>query len=84
MHTFPTNNREELIARCKLKVAERPRRADTAQQLANGVPLFLDQLTRTLEAEDKSGAKPRRMAALKPVSYSNWLRARKASPGGRR
>lgn len=52
MHTFLTNNRDELIARCKLKVACRPRRSATDQQLANGVPLFIDQLIRTLEAEE--------------------------------
>lgn len=52
MHSFLHNNRDELIARCKHKVAQRPRRAATAQQLSNGVPLFLDQLTRTLRAEE--------------------------------
>ncbi len=51
MHTFLLNNRDELISRCKLKVAQRPKRGATHQQLANGIPLFLDQLTRTLEAE---------------------------------
>ena len=52
MHQFLTNNRAELISRCKTKVAHRPHRAATELQLANGVPLFLDQLTRTLEAEE--------------------------------
>ena len=52
MHGFLANNRDELIARCKAKVARRPHRAATAQQLANGVPLFLEQLTRTLQAEE--------------------------------
>ncbi|MEJ8814389.1 HAMP domain-containing sensor histidine kinase [Variovorax ureilyticus] len=52
MHQFLFNNREELIARCKTKVAQRPRRAATEAQLANGVPLFLDQLMRTLEAQE--------------------------------
>jgi len=56
MHTFLRNNRSELIARCKHKVAQRPKRAATAAQLANGVPLFLDQLTRTLEAEQADEA----------------------------
>jgi len=51
MHKFLSNNRQELIARCKAKVARRPRRAATAAQLANGVPLFLDQVTRALEAQ---------------------------------
>jgi len=52
LHRFLLNSREELIARCKLKVGRRPRRAATHQQLANGIPLFLDQLTSTLAAED--------------------------------
>ena len=52
MHTFLANNRDELIRRCKEKVARRPRRAATASQLRNGVPMFLDQLTKTLEADE--------------------------------
>ena len=52
MHAFLLHHRDELIARCKSKVAERPRRAATTEQLANGVPLFLRQLIRTLEAEE--------------------------------
>ena len=51
MHMFLANNRDELIARCKSKVAQRPRRAATEEQLKNGVPLFLEQLRRTLVAE---------------------------------
>lgn len=51
MHQFLDNNRDELIARCVEKVARRPRRAATPEQLKNGVPLFLEQLTKTLEAE---------------------------------
>ena len=51
MHRFLSNNRDELIARCKMKVAQRPLRAATEKQLAHGVPMFLDQLTRTLAAE---------------------------------
>ena len=53
MHKFLSNNRAELIARCKTKVAQRPRRAATEAQLANGIPLFLDQLMRTLEAQEE-------------------------------
>ncbi len=51
MHSFLSDNRDELIARCKAKVARRPNRAATPQQLANGIPLFLEQLTNTLQAE---------------------------------
>jgi len=52
MHECLRNNSDELIARCEYKVSKRPRRAATEQQQSNGVPLFLDQLTRTLEAEE--------------------------------
>ena len=65
MHAFLLNNRDELIMRCKAKVAERPRRAATTAQLANGVPLFLTQLTRTLEAED-AGARTKGISISGP------------------
>jgi signal transduction histidine kinase len=56
MHNFLANNRDELNARCKAKVTRRPRRAATEEQLGNGIPLFLDQLQRTLEAEEAGHA----------------------------
>ena len=49
---FLTHNRDELIDRCKAKVARRPSGTATGAQLSNGVPLFLEQLTRTLQAEE--------------------------------
>ena len=52
MHTFIANNRTELVDRCKAKVAQRQYRAATEAQLANGVPLFIEQLERTLAAEE--------------------------------
>ena len=51
MHVFLANNRDALIERCRAKVAQRPARAATAQQLQNGVPLFLDQLISALRLE---------------------------------
>ena len=51
MYEFLTHNRADLIARCIEKVAKRPKRAATKQQLKNGIPMFIDQLTRTLAAE---------------------------------
>jgi signal transduction histidine kinase len=59
MHRFLSNNRAELIARCTEKVAKRPKRNATTKQLQNGIPMFLEQLRRTLEAEqggDRSDA----------------------------
>lgn len=52
MYSFLANNRDELIERCKAKVALRPTRAATLDQLKNGVPIFLEQLERTLRAEE--------------------------------
>lgn len=54
MHVFLANNRAELIERCRAKVAQRPAREATEQQLQNGVPMFLDQLIRTLQMEQTS------------------------------
>ena len=56
MRGFLQNNRDELIRRCKDKVALRPARDATREQLSHGIPMFLDQLTRTLEAEDGGDA----------------------------
>lgn len=53
MHEFLARNRDELIARCAAKVARRPNRGATAQQLANGIPQFLEQLACTLQAEER-------------------------------
>lgn len=51
MYQFLSENYDDLVARCKAKVSQRPRRAATPEQLANGIPLFLSQLISTLEAE---------------------------------
>jgi signal transduction histidine kinase len=56
MHVFLANNRDELIARCKAKVAKRSQRQATEAQLRNGIPMFLDQLQRTLKAEEMHDA----------------------------
>lgn len=54
MYEFLRNNREELAARCRDKVALRPGRAATTSQMQNGVPMFLDQLVRTLMIEQST------------------------------
>lgn len=51
LHDFLTNNTDELTKRCRAKVAERDGRNATEPQLRNGVPMFLDQLIRTLRVE---------------------------------
>jgi signal transduction histidine kinase len=56
LHAFLSNNRNELIERCRAKVRRRLQRNATEIQLVNGIPLFLDQLIRTLVAEDGGDA----------------------------
>ena len=48
LHEFITENRDEIIGRCRAKVATRSVPPPTADELSHGVPLFLDQLVRTL------------------------------------
>jgi len=52
MHTFLSNNHDDLIARCRSKVLKRSHRDATEEQLKSGVGLFLDQLILTLVAEE--------------------------------
>jgi len=51
MHEFLTANRADLIARCRSKVAQRPAPGATEEELEYGIPLFLDQLIKTLRVE---------------------------------
>src|SRR5450830_368163 len=54
MYEFLINNRTDLAVRCREKVALRPGRIASEAQLRNGVPMFLDQLIRTLAIERTS------------------------------
>lgn len=51
LHEFLAAHRAELIERCALKVAQRPMPKATEAELAHGIPLFLDQLVKTLRME---------------------------------
>jgi hypothetical protein len=51
LHDFLTTNRAELIDRCRTKVGQRTAPRATDDELTHGVPLFLDQLIRTLQVE---------------------------------
>jgi signal transduction histidine kinase len=54
MHEFLTENRGELIERCRMKVAQRPAPKATAEELDHGITLFLDQIIKTLRAEESA------------------------------
>ena len=48
LHEFITINREEIVLRCRAKVATRSVPPPTEAEINHGVPLFLDQLVTTL------------------------------------
>lgn len=54
MYQFLTDNRIELIARCRAKIAQRELSAVPREELHYGVTLFLDQLIKTLRVERTS------------------------------
>jgi signal transduction histidine kinase len=51
LQEFITTYRDAIIAKARGKLTARPWRSATANELENGVPLFLTQLAATLEAE---------------------------------
>lgn len=57
MHAFLTANRADLIARCREKVASRTPWRQPRRELAHGITVFLDQLIRTLLAEESENVR---------------------------
>jgi signal transduction histidine kinase len=55
LHEFLTANREEIIARTREKVANRPAPRATEAELENGIPLFLSQLVDMLQSPSSEG-----------------------------
>ena len=54
LHEFLTAHRDDLIARCRSKVMNRRAPKVTDAELEHGIPLFLDQLIKTLTVEQSS------------------------------
>lgn len=61
LHAFITRNREEIIARTRIKVSERKAPLPTDAELVNGVPLFLDQLVEILRRSPLAQAESARV-----------------------
>jgi hypothetical protein len=53
LHEFLTSNRRVLIDRCRVMVGSRSEPKATADELAHGIPTFLDQLIETLTLEQR-------------------------------
>jgi signal transduction histidine kinase len=64
LQEFIELNREEIITRCRAKVATRSIPAPSEAEINHGVPLFLDQLIEALRAGGTSGFDIDRSAAL--------------------
>lgn len=54
LHEFITLNRDEIVRRCRAKVAQRSLPPQTAAATEHGVPLFLDQLVNALRLGQSS------------------------------
>jgi len=65
LHEFLSNNRSELIDRCRAKVATREHSA-TTEQLQNGIPKFLEQLIFILRSEQASSTFQTQTISVKP------------------
>ena len=54
LHEFLSAHRDDLIARCRAKVQSRRAPKATDAELEHGIPMFLDQLVKTLLVEQSS------------------------------
>ena len=64
LHEFVTAHREEIIRRCRAKVATRSMPPPTEAEIAHGVPLFLDQLVDALRLGLRSSPQIEKSAVL--------------------
>jgi signal transduction histidine kinase len=65
LHEFITLNRDEIVLRCRAKVATRSVPPPTEAEINHGVPLFLDQLVATLRGgQDRLNPEISRSAVL--------------------
>ena len=65
LHEFITLNRDEIVLRCRAKVATRSIPPPTEAEVSHGVPLFLDQLVITLRGgQDQLNPEISRSAVL--------------------
>jgi signal transduction histidine kinase len=80
LYEFITLNREEIITRCRAKVAARSIPPPSEAEINHGVPLFLDQLVEMLESGgstfeiDKSAAKHGHDLLLKGFTVSQVVK----------
>jgi signal transduction histidine kinase len=69
LYELLATNHDELVERCRAKVATRPAPRATATELEYGIPLFLDQLVATLRHEQTAG--PQQEPAKLPANIGS-------------
>ena len=90
LHDLLNAHRTELIERCKAKTAKRFTREATEAVLTHGLPLFLDQIIRTLQIEQTTEPMQSRMvsgpsgggASVSEISSTATLHGRELLDGG--
>jgi signal transduction histidine kinase len=75
LHEFLEANRNELIERCRVKVALRPSPRPTAIEMEHGIPMFLTQLIDTLRDEQLADALAGGTAKAPSGSSANHVEA---------
>jgi signal transduction histidine kinase len=75
LYEFLKTNRAVLIGQCRAMVASRSEPKSTDDELAHGIPIFLDQLIETLTIEQASEASQRRVVPGAPHSARSEIGA---------
>ena len=75
LHEFITTYRDEIIARARGKLTDRPWPLVSTSELEHGVPLFLTQLTETLRWETTPTPFSQKAIAASAVKHGRELRA---------
>jgi len=82
LHEFLSENRDELIRRCRAKVSRRSAPPVTALELEHGVPLFLEQLIDALRCEQQNPASRQDAALDAPArTAASWAATAWTCPG---
>ena len=82
LHEFLTAHREELVERCRVKVAKRLAPRPTEAELRHGIPEFLGQLIKTLTLEEATArSKTEKVNEASAVGKISGAAEPDASPG---
>jgi signal transduction histidine kinase len=70
LHESLNSNREELISRCKAKVANRPALNETLGELDHGISVFLHQLTEVLRERSSGASEPEQEGTANKIVHA--------------